>query len=503
MKPSRIRWILLPILAICLCFSACGSVPSEDAAVETVTEDPNLLVTEYNLVTGDAAELSALDIYPNLTYLDLRGSTCYDAIFGYMASNPQVTVIYDVVIGGTAYPQDTAELVLRDGEYDYTELMANLVYLPCVTSLQLPGTSLGAEALSALMDAYPDIAVTYSIMVLEEEIPGDTTSLDLSELTPEQVELVTGPLSGLVSLTDIQLMSADGTTGLDTGDVKKLMEALPDVTIHYSFQLFGKALSTTDQRVEFDRARIGNAGVEQIRAALDILPDCTYLLMDQCGVDNDVMAQLRDDYPDTKVVWRIFYGNEGGSCLTDVTVFRSVGGLTNSTSQTLKYCTDIVYLDIGHCFTLSDLSFVSYMPNLKVAIVVDCCTTSLEPFASCTNLEYLEIVNCNGVTDLSPLSNCVNLKGLNMSYVFSVEDLSPLYGLEKLERLFMGRNDFSEETIAEARAALPNCWVTDYSESVAWIGFNYSVGWRLDDEHTFAEWYLEIKEVFGYTREIY
>ena len=233
------------------------------------------------------------------------------------------------------------------------------------------------------------------------------------------------------------------------------------------------------------------------------MPNCSYLLLDQCGVENEVLAQLRDDFPDTKVVWRIFYGNEGGSCLTDVTVFRSVGGLTNSTSKNMKYCTDIVYMDIGHCFTLSDLSFVSYMPNLKVAIVVDCSTTSLEPFASCTNLEYLEIVNCNGVTDLTPLSHCVNLKGLNMSYVFSVEDLSPLYGLEKLERLYMGRNDFSAETIAEARAALPNCWVTDYAESVAWIGFNYAVGWRLDDEHTFAEWYKEIKEIFGYTREIY
>ena len=184
-------------------------------------------------------------------------------------------------------------------------------------------------------------------------------------------------------------------------------------------------------------------------------------------------------------------------------MIRCVGQLHNDNSANLKYCTDVVYMDIGHSYNLSDLSFVSYMPKLKVAIVVDCYAKTLEPFAYCKELQYLEIVNCNRLEDLSPLANCTELRGLNMSYTFSIDDLSPLYGLEHLERLFLGRHDFSDEDVAAVREALPDCWVTDKSESVAWIGFNYSVGWRLDDEHTFADWYLEIKEIFGYTREIY
>lgn len=502
MQHSAMKWLILLLSVVLMCLSACSRGDMAEPTTEvTVTEDPKLLVTEYALIAVNEPDLAALDIYPNLTSLDLRGSTCYDAILSYIASHPQVSVLYDVQFGGTAYGQNTTELTLNDGEFDYMELLTNLAYLPKVTSVDLPRTSLSAVELTALTDAYPGITITYSIMLLEEEISQDVTQLDLSWLEPAQVEFAAAALTQLSALTDIQLMNVDGTSALTVSDVKILMDAAPDATVHYTFNLFGKTVSTTDERIEFDRVTIKNSGVEQIRAALDILPNCTYLLMDQCGVDNEVMAQLREDYPDTKIVWRISYA--GRSCLTDVTVFRCVGDLTNGNSKDLKYCTDIEYLDIGHCFNLSDLSFVSYMPNLKVAIVVDCCTTSLEPFAACTNLEYLEIVNCNGVKDLSPLANCVNLKGLNMSYVFSVEDLSPLYGLEKLERLFMGRNDFSEETIAEARAALPNCWVTDHAESVAWIGFNYSVGWRLDDEHTFAEWYKEIKEIFGYDREIY
>lgn len=502
MKHSKLLRLALLLLAAMLCLCACNSGEApEPSTEETVTEDPNLLVTEYALVASGEADLAALDIYPNLTSLDLRGSTCYDAIVSYVSTHPQVAVQYDVMIGGTAYPQDTTALTLADGEYDYTELIGNLTYLPQVTALELPRTTLTPGELADLAEAYPGVAVTYSVMLFEEELRQDVTVLDLSWLSPEQVADAAAALTRLPALTELQLMREDGTSALAVSDVKMLMDAVPGATVYYTFKLFGKTVSTTDERIEFDRVTIKNSGVAQIRAALDILPNCTYLLMDQCGVDNETMAQLRDDYPDTKVVWRISYA--GRSCLTDVTVFRCVGDLTNGNSKNLKYCTDIQYLDIGHCFNLSDLSFVSYMPDLKVAIVVDCCTTSLEPFAACTNLEYLEIVNCNGVKDLSPLANCVNLKGLNMSYVFSVEDLSPLYGLQNLERLFMGRNDFSEETIAEARAALPNCWVTNHAESVAWIGFNYSVGWRLDDEHTFAEWYKEIKEIFGYDREIY
>ena len=126
-------------------------------------------------------------------------------------------------------------------------------------------------------------------------------------------------------------------------------------------------------------------------------------------------------------------------------------------------------------------------------------------FASFISLSggRIKFVNCNQVTDLSPLADCVSLRGVNMSFLFGADDLSPLYGLENLERLFMGRNDLPQETIDEARAALPNCWVTDKSESVQWISFNYSIGWRLDDEHTLADWYLEICPIFGYTRKIY
>lgn len=499
MKFIRSFTFLLALAAI-FCLTACSSLLPRETTIPT--EDPNSLVTEYAAVVTGAEDLAALDIYPNLVLLDLRGSTCYDAILTYASAHPQVEVLYDVFLGGETYDSTAESLTLTADSFTFEELIDKLAYLPRVTSVSLPETSLSASLLASLPEAFPAVSFDYTVKFGDQTIPSDAQTLNLGGITPDQLEDAISLLEKLPSLTDVELMDDEGSSLLTVPDVKLLMDAQPGASFHYSFILYGNTISTADERVEFVLEDIGNDGVAQIRQMLDILPHCTYLLMDRCKVDNDVMAQLRDDYPDTKVVWRIFYG-PGYSILTDATVFRSVGDLYNGTTQTLKYLTDIVYLDAGHCFLLSDLSFVSYMPNLKVAIFSDCSVSDLTPFSACKKLEYLEIVNCNALTTLEPLAECESLKGLNMSWVFSIEELDPLYGLEHLERLYFGRHDFPQEEVDEARAALPNCWVTDHAESVAWISFNYSVGWRLDDEHTFAEWYKEIKEVFGYEREIY
>lgn len=493
-------FIFLLVFAGLFCLSAC--TPDTPAETTIPTEDPNALVTEYSAVVTGAEDLAALNIYPNLEKLDLRGSTCYDDILAYAAAHPEIEVTYDVTLGGERYENDTEAVTLTAGSFTFEELIEKLPYLPEVKSLSLPETDLPAGLLFSLPEAFPAITIDYTVAFLGQTISGDEQSLDLSGIAPDQLADAAAVLEKLPLVTTVELMDAEGKSQLGLTDVRLLMDAAPNAFFNYTFTLFGKTINTADERVEYDRVSIRNEGVAQIRQALDILPNCTYLLMDQCQVDNEVMAQLRSDYPDTKVVWRIHYGGVYSS-LTDSTVVRVVGDLDDYNSKTLKYMTDVVYLDAGHCFLLSDLSFVSYMPNLKVAIFSDCAVSDLTPFSACKKLEYLEIVNCNALTTLEPLAECESLKGLNMSWVFSIEELDPLYGLEHLERLYFGRHDFPQEEIDEARAALPDCWVTDHAESVAWISFNYSIGWRLDDEHTFAEWYKEIKEVFGYEREIY
>lgn len=487
----------MAILLLCFIFSGCGA----PAAEPTETRNPDLDVLEYATVVSGGEELSALDRYPNLQTLDLTGSNCYADIAEYAVSHPGIAVRYDVQIGDSRYDCAIEHLSLTPENVDFEHLMEHLTYLPRLIQLDLPQTSLTAQQLADLCAAYPELSIQYTICLLDQEVSSTAAELDLSDIHPEQIDPILEPLSKLTALGNIYLMNEENESELAVSDVKKLVDACPNATIHYSFELFDQTVSTTDEIIECDGKYIGDNREPQLREALDILKGCTYFKLDGSGISNEIMARIRDDYPEKKIVWRISYG-PNKSCFTDTTVLRCVDTLTSKNARNLKYCTEVEYADFGHCGALSDMSFVEYMPNLKLCIIGDSAVSDLTPFASCKNLEYLEIVNCNLIKDLSPLANCVNLKGLNLSYTFSVDDLSPLFGLQNLERLFMGRHDFDQEMIDAAREALPNCWVTDHAEPVAWIGFNYSVGWRLDDEETFADWYAEIMDIFGYTRTI-
>ena len=492
-KVTRI-FLSLMLLAALLVFCGCGKVVEK--------HDPNLDVVDYTLVAADAAALQELEVYTNLQTLDLRGSDCYDAIESYIASHPQVKVTYDVEVAGTRYSPDVAMLSLTDGSYELDELLAVMKHLPKLAGLELPKTSLSADQLATITESYPNLDLSYTIELFGEEVTPDLTELDFSAMAPADVdENLLEKLRLLPALNYVNLLNADGVSQFAPADVKYLMDVLPGVSMNYSFNLFGQTVTTATERIEFKKVSIGNEGVAQIREALDILPNCTYLLMDTCGVSNEVMAQLRDDYPNTKVVWRVFWAYFHD--LTDVEMIHCTDELDDQNVEVLKYCTDVKYLDIGHNTGLHNIDFVNYMPKLEIAIVVDSKIRSLEPFANCPNLQWLEIVNCANISDLSPLANCKNLKGLNMSCVFDVKDLSPLFELEHMERLYLGNNQVPKDMIQAARDAMPNTWITDFARSSGNVSRNYAIGWRLDRKDVRAEWYKEIREIFRYSENFY
>ena len=150
--------------------------------------------------------------------------------------------------------------------------------------------------------------------------------------------------------------------------------------------------------------------------------------MDSCGVDDEHMAAIRDDYPDVKVVWRVWFGpKKTYSVRTNAirilaSAPETAGSLTQASTQSLKYCTDIKYLDIGHNEYLYKIDFVRYMPNLEVFIVMDGTISDISVLANCPHLEYLELFT-NTITDLTPLSGLKELKHLNICWNRKLADI--------------------------------------------------------------------------------
>ena len=456
-------------------------------------------VTELALVVTPE-NISQLEEYPNLQRVDLTGSSCYAEIAQYQAAHPDVEVIYSVRFGETEIKHNAQTATLQPQEGTFQQLQQLLQYLPKLVTLDLPGTELTADQLRQLQEGYDKVYFTYTVTIGEQTLQQDATTLDLSALDGSQAAQLAEKMALLPALTDVQLMKSDGSSNFSISDVKQLSAAAPNAAFQYEFQLFGKTVNASAEKVEFVNEDIGNEGEGQIRDALDILNKCTYFLLDNCGLDNEVLAEIRDDYPETKVVWRIYQTNQGRSWLTDTEVLRAVYGVNDTNSHVFKYCTEVKYMDFGHNTSMTDLSFISYMPNLELAILSGSPITDLTPLTNCKKLIFLELAWCGHLKDISPLAQCDSLIYLNVGHT-KVKDFSPLYGmdLQMLSYVNSGnRVGFTAADWAFLQSKFPNCWIT-YDPLYDTNASPYGVGWRYKENWGgYTEVYAKIREVFDY-----
>lgn len=497
----------LPLILAALLLCGCGKGEPEETIVteppvitlppapteeETVPQTDPREEVEHLSAVMQAGEIYTLEYYTNLKTLDLSGSPCYDTILGYMEKHPEVDVTYTVSFGDTAVSNKETSATLAAGSYTAELLLENLQYLPALTSLTLQNPSLTAQQVSSLEEAYPEVALNYTVELLGNSYDSGTTQLDLSGMSSSQVEEVLPRLGLLTDLISVKLSSS-----LSFSDVDRLQEANPGAVFDYSFQLFGKTISTADTEIVYKNQKIGNDGEEALREALAILDGCKRLVLDNCGFDSEVLARVRDDFRDqVKVVWRVYFGTNGRyNTLTDDDTIRAVYNVTDDTCGPMKYLEDVKYMDIGHNDQLTDLSFVSYMPELEVLIASESGVKELTGFDNCKKLTWLELAYCYKLENIDALAGCDGLKYLNVSYS-KITSLEPLDGL-RLERFVY--------LSPKASTAEQNTFISIHPKSeciTVFYGYSmpYSYGWRYDDNGKTMFWYYKdvIRKVFNY-----
>lgn len=453
-------------------------------------------VTVSNLTEADAKIL--LQYFPKLKVLDATsgGSDLNYSLLEKLAQGkPEWEVRYDIDLGGKRVAPEETELELYPEEYDPDILLNNLVFLRQLTALTLHTPTMTEEAISALKEAFPEVSILATAEIFGTEYDATTTELDLSAMTDEDAAEVAQQLSRLPNLTYVNLNTESGIGALSKEGVKLLMEAAPNVVFDYAFDFFGETLSTAQEEVVLTNVKIGDENEGEIRLALDLLGNCQRFVLDNCRMSDEVMEQLRNDYRDrTKVVWRVWFG--GGSCLTDVEVIRCTYDLVDDNCHDLVYCEDVRFVDFGHNEWLDGCDFISGMVNLEYCILSGAPIKSLEPFANCKKLKFLEIAFCEYIEDLSPLANCESLEKLNISNTHAL-DLSPLDDLNLTHfcaRLNpSGKSRISAEEQARFLEKHPDCW-SSFSGAQP-----YGVGWRYDeDEITPLEHYTLLGEAFKY-----
>ena len=259
-----------------------------------------------------------------------------------------------------------------------------------------------------------------------------------------------------------------------------------DVSLTVNGQTFTCAADATE--IDLGDVIIPNTdeGYQALEDFLRSMPALTKVDMFSTEITQARLEKLAEQFPGIRFGWTIVIPCKNKirkdrsvhRLRTDDTAFSTSHNLSCSSHdehvwEVLKYCPDLLALDLGHNNSIRDISFLNYVPKLRVLIFSfnrnmrgeEGPPLDISPIGNMKDLEYLEICKSN-IADVSPLANCTKLIDLNIG-TNHISDITPLYGLKSLRRLFLcGCNSYSgkpfpEEEVEELRKHIPDCDVNN------------------------------------------
>lgn len=431
------------------------------------------------------AEVPMFLLFDNLKAVNGLACTCWSALAALAKALPDCSVHWQVPLGGTSFGQSAAEIQV-DATAGYAELRERLAWLPALKTVAMPVCSLTAEEQAELMEAYPKISFLWPVTLCGTVFSSGDTELSFAgrtDLTEADLDAIAANVFRFPALTRLDLTGC----GFSNERLAALRDACPGTEVLWTFDLFGVTVSTLDAEVDLSNTPIGDLAA--VEAALPYLPKLEKVVMCDCGPSDEEMDALNKKYADIRFVWMIHMGQY--SVRTDATGFitTSILGtwLNDEQAQKLRYCTDMLALDLGHR-GVTDLSFLYDMPHLKYLILSDSAACDLTPVASLQELLVVETF-MTSVADLTPLLSCGSLVDLNICYIAEKGDAlaDTLCRMTRLQRLWYSSNLLDSDQQARVAAALPDCKIyIAYSN-------DYCVGgdWRYNDH------YYEMRDILG------
>lgn len=406
---------------------------------------------ETELVTTAVTErdIENLAFFPELKSVDATLCADYEMLLTLQARYPDVQVIYAVPVGEEMVRENATEVSVSGD--DASVLMAAIPYLPDLQKVDALACS-DYETLTQISAAYPELELQYTIPVGGEAWPSETTHMTVQDADADELQRM---LPYFPYLTDVTLT---GVTP-DKEAVYKMMCQYPEVVFHWNFSVHGVATSSTATELVLSNTQMES--VEEVENSLKYFYDLQRVEMCECGISNEDMDTLGKRHPETRFVWSIRMGK--GYLRTDAVSFIPykygfdfAGPCNDTQTKDLKYCIDMVCLDLGH-MRMKDLSFLTYMPKLKYLILADTEARDYSPVGELTELIYLELFNSK-FNDTQLLLNLTKLEDLNISWA-SLENPQLLKQMTWLKRLWATRIGLPDSENQKLKEALPDTQV--------------------------------------------
>lgn len=415
MPDCRIRW----------------NVPFQGNYIANDTEE----ITVTSLTEED---VQLLNYVTGLKKVDGTGCDDYLLLALLQEHRPEVDVRYSVPVSGTAYAKNTEELKLDS----FTEQDAKV--LPALLRLRKVEISNCEDyaLLQQLQEDHPEWNLAYNVRVGDQTVAWDTPEIETAALSSQDLDLV---LSGLPKLRVLHVVNP----AADHRELFALRQEYPDVKLHWTVEMFGQTFTEETKEVDISGNIVERC--EDVEKLVACLPNLEKLIMSDCGIENEVMAEFRERQRENyKVVWTVYMGNIC-SLRTDAIYFhpyqQGEGYFYDDETENLKYCEDIICLDLGH-HDITNIDFLRYMPHLKYLILAHTRIRDVSAIVNCQELIYLE-VDWSRIQDLSPLVELKALEDLNLSRTYC--DLTPILEMTWLKNLWVpNRSEEDQQRLIEA-----------------------------------------------------
>ena len=441
--------LLFALCSLLLC--GCGSESTELSAADIHT------TLDYSGQTG--IDVIALSQHEDLQLLDLRQTdiTLRDYEFLYH-SLPGCEILWEIPFQGNFYPMDTNSLsleTLSSQDWEHLSWFAQLEHIDA-TACQDFGT------IRALLEKFPHCTIDYAIPLQMQTCTASTSSLTLNNSAGLPLEDILPCLQSLRKLT---------LTGmLPTGEeLQQLMHDFPQVDIVWDYTLHGQTFSSTTREINLSNTPMEDTLL--VEKALPYFPQLEKVILIDCGLSDETMAQLNERYPDVLFVWTVEFG--GGSVRTDIEAFIPLKQdlhVDDDDIARLHYFTELVCLDLGY-MPITDCSFLYAMPKLQYLLLPGTRVEDITPIGSLRELKYLELF-LTDVKDLSPLQSCLQLEDLNISCT-QPKDLTVLTEVPGLRNLWLNGMDVDPHDIALLEESHPSLVISCILD-----GYAIGNGWR-------------------------
>lgn len=427
-------------------------------------------------------DLAVLEYFPNLIRLEAEHCTDYAQLLSFFKSRPDCSVNYVVPLGGAEYDSHTESLEIADP--DYQEISEKLPYLPEVTQLHLTGQLPELTQLETLMQSFPEMDIQWDIVLDGRTVSSTVTELNLSgkERRHQDVEEV---LSWLPNLEKVDMRGC----GLTDREMMQLADTYSDSFFLWDMTIGELQIPTDSEEVDISGQVLQST--KEIEDLLPYFPNVKKVVMSHCGFDDETMDALDKRYDDIRFVWSIQVQHV--SIRTDSTFFYPFKydknmKVDNDDLYPLRYCPDMIAIDIGHMWGVTDCEWAAFMPNLKYLILVETQILDLTPLSNLKNLVFLEIFKTN-IRDYSPLVGCTALEDINMCHTYG--DYRPIAQMTWLKNIWWngiagtrGMPCSGAELVLPE--ALPNTKLVFNQANSAWY-----TGWRDLDN------YKAMRDVMG------